>query len=92
MRLCAWPTPTSKKRCASELRAYYAKLLDPETQAALDDDRQGPVMRWVVKQMAADGWLGIGWPKEYGGQGKTRRSNSSSSSTSRCAPVPRSRC
>ena len=26
-------------------------------------------MRRVVKQMAADGWLGIGWPKEYGGQG-----------------------
>ena len=20
--------------------------------------------------MAADGWLGIGWPKEYGGQGR----------------------
>ena len=28
-------------------------------------------MRRVVKQMAADGWLGIGWPKEYGGQGKS---------------------
>jgi hypothetical protein len=21
--------------------------------------------------MAQDGWLGIGWPKEYGGQGRT---------------------
>ena len=27
-------------------------------------------MRRVVKQMGADGWLGIGWPKEYGGQGR----------------------
>ena len=26
--------------------------------------------RSVVLQMAADGWLGIGWPKEYGGQGR----------------------
>ena len=33
-------------------------------------DPTGPVMRRVVKQMAADGWLGIGWPKEYGGQGR----------------------
>jgi len=25
----------------------------------------------VVRQMGADGWLGIGWPKEYGGRGMT---------------------
>ncbi len=55
----------------SELREYYANLLDPETQAALHEDSQGPVMRRVVKQMASDGWLGVGWPKEYGGQGKS---------------------
>jgi alkylation response protein AidB-like acyl-CoA dehydrogenase len=54
-----------------ELREYYAKLLDPETREALRVDSQGPVMRRVVKQMGADGWLGIGWPKEYGGQGKS---------------------
>jgi alkylation response protein AidB-like acyl-CoA dehydrogenase len=53
-----------------ELRAYYAKLLDPETEKALAADLTGPVMRSIVKQMAADGWLGIGWPTEYGGQGK----------------------
>ena len=28
-------------------------------------------MRRIVKQMASDGWLGIGWPKEYGGQGRS---------------------
>ncbi len=55
----------------TELRDYYAKLLDPETRAALHEDSQGPVYRRVVKQMAADGWLGVGWPKEYGGQGRT---------------------
>ena len=53
-----------------ELRAYYEKLLDPETQAALAADLTGPTMRAVVRQMAADGWLGIGWPTEYGGQGR----------------------
>src|SRR5207248_6314273 len=31
----------------------------------------GPVVRRVVRQMGEDGWLGIGWPKEYGGQGRS---------------------
>ncbi|MEI2700477.1 MAG: acyl-CoA dehydrogenase family protein [Microthrixaceae bacterium] len=31
----------------------------------------GPVHRRIVKQMASDGWLGIGWPTEYGGQGRS---------------------
>ena len=30
----------------------------------------GSVFRQVVARMGADGWLGIGWPKEYGGQGR----------------------
>jgi 3-oxocholest-4-en-26-oyl-CoA dehydrogenase alpha subunit len=55
-----------------ELRAYYAKLLTPEI---MDEVRRsegvGPVVRKVVLQMGADGWLGIGWPKEYGGRGLT---------------------
>jgi alkylation response protein AidB-like acyl-CoA dehydrogenase len=59
-----------QERLRRELRAYYADLLDPETQEALAADLTGPVMRALVKQMAADGWLGIGWPKEYGGQGR----------------------
>ena len=28
-------------------------------------------MRTVVRQMGEDGWLGIGWPTEYGGQGRS---------------------
>ena len=31
----------------------------------------GPENRRVVRQMGEDGWLGIGWPKEYGGQGRS---------------------
>ncbi|HTL22864.1 MAG TPA: acyl-CoA dehydrogenase family protein [Mycobacteriales bacterium] len=53
------------------LRAYYEGLLDPETRALLDDHAtHDATQRRVVKQMAADGWLGIGWPKEWGGQGR----------------------
>src|SRR5579862_1742668 len=56
----------------SELRAYYQNLLTPELEEELSHAGGiGPTMRRVVKQMASDGWLGIGWPKEYGGQGRS---------------------
>ncbi len=55
-----------------ELRAYYAKLLTPEVEEQLAQSRGvGPAMRRVVRQMGEDGWLGIGWPKEWGGQGRS---------------------
>jgi alkylation response protein AidB-like acyl-CoA dehydrogenase len=54
----------------NRLRDYYADLLTPEVEAQLVGSHGiGPDMRRVVKQMAQDGWLGIGWPTEYGGQG-----------------------
>jgi alkylation response protein AidB-like acyl-CoA dehydrogenase len=55
-----------------ELREYYDNLLTPEVEAELSHAQGvGPVVRGVVRQMGADGWLGIGWPKEYGGQGRS---------------------
>jgi alkylation response protein AidB-like acyl-CoA dehydrogenase len=55
-----------------ELRDYYAKLLTPEVEAELSTGEGiGPVPRKIWKQMATDGWAGIGWPEEYGGQGRT---------------------
>jgi 3-oxocholest-4-en-26-oyl-CoA dehydrogenase alpha subunit len=55
-----------------ELREYYTKLLTPEVEAELAHAQGiGPVVRRVVRQMGSDGWLGIGWPKEYGGQGRS---------------------
>jgi alkylation response protein AidB-like acyl-CoA dehydrogenase len=55
-----------------ELRRYYAELLTPEVERELArSGGVGPTVRRVVKQMAADGWLGIGWPTEYGGQGRS---------------------
>jgi len=56
-----------------ELAAYYDELLTDDIRESLHVEcGVGPVTRRVVKQMAADGWLGIGWPKEYGGQGRTQ--------------------
>src|SRR5438552_4625037 len=55
-----------------ELREYYADLLTPEVEEGLANSHGiGPVMRKVVRQMGADGWLGVGWPKEWGGRGFT---------------------
>ncbi|WP_208029103.1 acyl-CoA dehydrogenase family protein [Rhabdothermincola sediminis] len=59
------------QRLRDELRAYYERLLTPEIQEEIArSEGVGPVPRRIVKQMGADGWLGIGWPKEYGGQGR----------------------
>ena len=55
-----------------ELREYYANLLTPEVEAELSHSHGiGPTVRRITKQMASDGWLGIGWPTQYGGQGRS---------------------
>ncbi len=55
----------------AELRAYFAELLTDEVRHALDTETEGgATFRKVVRQMGSDGWLGLGWPKEYGGQGR----------------------
>jgi 3-oxocholest-4-en-26-oyl-CoA dehydrogenase alpha subunit len=55
-----------------ELRAYYDTILTPEVEDDLaSGEGVGPVSKQIWKQMAADGWAGIGWPKEWGGQGRT---------------------
>ena len=54
-----------------ELRSYYADLLTEDVRAALAANLEGgEVWRDVVARMGKDGWLGIGWPEEYGGQGR----------------------
>ena len=56
-----------------ELRAYYDRILTPDIRQALHEEMGcGPVHRQVIRQMGADGWLGIGWPTEYGGQGRSQ--------------------
>jgi alkylation response protein AidB-like acyl-CoA dehydrogenase len=55
-----------------ELRAYFARLVTPEYQAELGEtEGGGPLYTRTVRQLGADGWLGIGWPREYGGQGRS---------------------
>ncbi|MBA4855657.1 acyl-CoA dehydrogenase family protein [Nocardia farcinica] len=52
-----------------ELRSYFAGLVTPEEEAEMAVNRHGDAYRAVVRRMGRDGWLGVGWPKEFGGQG-----------------------
>ena len=52
-----------------ELREYFGGLLTPQEREVLVTDRQGPVYREVVRRIGRAGWLGVGWPTEYGGRG-----------------------
>ena len=55
-----------------EVRSYFASLMTPERRASLGAmEAGGAAYRDVVRQMGKDGWLGVGWPTEYGGQGRT---------------------
>jgi alkylation response protein AidB-like acyl-CoA dehydrogenase len=53
----------------AELRRYFADLVSPDEARTLLIERQGPLYRDVVRRMGRDGWLGVGWPVEYGGRG-----------------------
>ena len=52
-----------------ELRGYFAGLLSPAEREAMLTERFGLIYRDVVRRMGRDGWLGVGWPREYGGRG-----------------------
>lgn len=55
-----------------ELREYFSGLMTPAVVAeCAEGETGGPACLAAVRKMGADGWLGIGWPVEYGGQGRT---------------------
>ena len=58
-----------QKALREELRAYFETLMTPEERDLLLVERHGEVYRDVVKRMGRDGWMGVGWPEEYGGRG-----------------------
>jgi 3-oxo-4-pregnene-20-carboxyl-CoA dehydrogenase beta subunit len=59
----------SQLKLRDELRAYFATLISPAEREAMLTQRHGTVYRDVVRRMGSDGWLGVGWPVEYGGHG-----------------------
>ncbi|MFI1462989.1 acyl-CoA dehydrogenase family protein [Nocardia carnea] len=60
---------SEQRKLRDDLRAYFADLVTPEESAEMLVNRHGDAYRAVVRRMGHDGWLGVGWPKEYGGHG-----------------------
>src|ERR1700694_549255 len=59
-----------QRALVNQLREYFASLITDETRSSLARSEGGPLYRQLVRQMGSDGWLGIGWPKQYGGRGR----------------------
>jgi alkylation response protein AidB-like acyl-CoA dehydrogenase len=76
-----------QEQLAREFNEYLDTHLTPELRAESDKfmgmskdtdpgafgrgEYGGPLSKAFIRQMGADGWLGVGWPKEYGGQGRS---------------------
>jgi 3-oxocholest-4-en-26-oyl-CoA dehydrogenase alpha subunit len=59
-----------QERLRAEIRATLEQVMTPERTAAIDERMEGgPAVRECVQALAAANLLGVGWPKEYGGQG-----------------------
>ncbi len=56
-----------------EIFRYLRDQQPPGLREELVDyvEGEGPLCRQFVRKMGEDGWMGIGWPKEYGGQDRT---------------------
>lgn len=60
----------AQQRLRTELRDYFAELLPERVLAQIRaEERDGTQIRRVRAKLAADGWLGVAWPAEYGGRG-----------------------
>jgi alkylation response protein AidB-like acyl-CoA dehydrogenase len=59
-------------RLRAELRAYFGRIVTSDLLTEVEGtEGGGPLYRKALEQMGADGWLGIGWPKEVGGQARS---------------------
>jgi 3-oxocholest-4-en-26-oyl-CoA dehydrogenase alpha subunit len=60
----------------AELRAYLDGLEPELIEATRAENIADPMQprehgRRFLRRLGADGWLGVSWPREYGGQGRT---------------------
>ncbi len=61
-----------QQRLRAELREYFAGLVPDEATARhADPAERKRFYRRTIRRLGADGRLGVGWPKEYGGGGMT---------------------
>ena len=62
-----------QRRFRDELRAYLADMMTDALTREVDGGFEGggPEFRKAMKRMGRDGLLGLSWPKEHGGQGRS---------------------
>ncbi len=62
-----------QKALQAELRTYFSELMTPEVKARISnaDFAENLEYKALIRKIGADGWLGVGWPTEYGGKGFT---------------------
>lgn len=55
-----------------QVRQFIQAHLTPELREEVEREQYavGPLGKQFIKLMGRVGWLGIGWPKEFGGQGR----------------------
>ena len=52
-----------------EIRGYFARLITPQLKEELRVHAATPAYKQVIRQVGKDGYLAVGWPKEWGGRG-----------------------
>ncbi|MQA07168.1 MAG: acyl-CoA dehydrogenase [Pseudonocardiaceae bacterium] len=58
-----------QRELRAELRRYFGSVLTEAERAEMLTERHGAVYRELVRRLGRDGWLGVGWPTEFGGHG-----------------------
>ena len=61
-----------QKAVRKDIEAYFDELMTPERRKSGSrwSSTEGAISyRDTIRQLGKDGWLGVGWPKEYGGKG-----------------------
>ncbi len=60
-----------QKALKAEIEEYFGQLMTPERRKTGSRWSHGSTegYRETIRQLGADGWLGVGWPEEYGGRG-----------------------
>ena len=62
----------NQQKLKDELKEYFSALLNKELLAEMGDPQffegGGPEFKKALKIMGQDGWIGLSWPKEFGGK------------------------
>ena len=63
-----------QERFRENVRSFLESEVPPERQAVfgVESEEQHQFGRTMDRKLAEKGWLVVGWPKEYGGGGRTQ--------------------